>query len=456
MWWTLKNGVKSGPFTRDKIETRLRLGMLGPLDRLSEDGGAWQYVRETEFWKQERTIPESVAMSTPGAASKAKISLAERRMNRAQARRPTATLSPAPVESELPSPADAPNPVSEKHRRMNRPVVITISVLGTLVAVFVVLFVIGIVSSDAPSSGTGTASQAGAAGDYVDDGFRGAELTTLNLSAFDPKYHDFLLYITPSYNELKQMFSTVENSEHVSRNELYSFFIQQVRLYHDPSADDINAFATPDDVFRKEIDPRYNDESTPAIVLMGGAGRFARIVGAAIAEKAFDDLDELLARIGKYGKINNDLALQLLSNELNIPLERFSDEAWLATAKEISRGLLLGIMAHEAGHVALGHVLSWKSNNERTRNQEREADSFAHSVASGTADADNMFYGNLFFHFAFAIHEGGNANSAASRTHPYSEERLFNLIRDNSSTAAKLGITEDDVREWLKEARSIR
>lgn len=107
MWWTLKNGVKSGPFTRDKIETKLRLGMLGPLDRISEDGGAWQYVRETEFWKQERTIPEPVAMPASNATLKAKISLAERRMNRAQGRQPTHTLSPVLVDSEFTSPTDA-------------------------------------------------------------------------------------------------------------------------------------------------------------------------------------------------------------------------------------------------------------------------------------------------------------------------------------------------------------
>ena len=114
----------------------------------------------------------------------------------------------------------------------------------------------------------------------------------------------------------------------------------------------------------------------------------------------------------------------------------------------------MSILAHETGHVALGHVWTWKKNTERSRNQEREADSFAHSIASGTADAETMFFGNYLFHYAYAINEERNGDSIVARTHPYSEERLFNLIRDNQSIADLYGISERETLEQLRRARS--
>ncbi len=282
-----------------------------------------------------------------------------------------------------------------------------------------------------------------------DDGFRGCELAQLDLSRYNSKYHAFLRYITPSYGEVKQAFGMVANSEHVEANLMYKNATDRIRLYHDPSDGAINAFATRFDRYRH----KGTYEIWPTIVVQGGAGRFSRIIGAALADDK--ELDDLLAALGGAGTIDNALALRVLSNGLNIPLERFSDEAWLAKAKNISRGILLGILAHETGHIVLGHVWSWGAeSNERSRNQERQADSFAHSVASGTADADIMFFGNFVFDFAFAINEGKNGDSEASRTHPYSEERLFNLLRDNRSTAIKHGFTEQSVREMLNHARA--
>lgn len=58
MWYLKKGGVRSGPFTDAQVRERLNLGMAGPLDGISSDGQRWQTVRDSEFWKQERTIPD--------------------------------------------------------------------------------------------------------------------------------------------------------------------------------------------------------------------------------------------------------------------------------------------------------------------------------------------------------------------------------------------------------------
>ena len=73
MWWISRNGVLSGPFPRDQIEKRIKLGLIVSLDRVSEDKRNWTYIRDTEFWHQERTIPELVAMPPPSIGAKIHI-----------------------------------------------------------------------------------------------------------------------------------------------------------------------------------------------------------------------------------------------------------------------------------------------------------------------------------------------------------------------------------------------
>lgn len=70
MWWISRNGVLSGPFPRDQIEKRIKLGLIVSLDRVSDDKRNWTYIRDTEFWHQERTIPQPIAMPPPGAVGK--------------------------------------------------------------------------------------------------------------------------------------------------------------------------------------------------------------------------------------------------------------------------------------------------------------------------------------------------------------------------------------------------
>ncbi len=91
MWWISRNGVLSGPFPRDQIEKRIKLGLIVSLDRVSEDKRNWTYIRDSDFWHQERTIPELVAMPPPSTGGKIHIN----------PRRPP-TLAAAPVASATP------------------------------------------------------------------------------------------------------------------------------------------------------------------------------------------------------------------------------------------------------------------------------------------------------------------------------------------------------------------
>lgn len=98
MWYLKKGGVRSGPFTDNQVRERLNLGMAGPLDGISSDGQRWQTVRDSEFWKQERTIPD------PHAAH------AGRKISLAQPQPAISVVSPSPT----PASARLSRPTSSK------------------------------------------------------------------------------------------------------------------------------------------------------------------------------------------------------------------------------------------------------------------------------------------------------------------------------------------------------
>lgn len=111
-----------------------------------------------------------------------------------------------------------------------------------------------------------------------------------------------------------------------------------------------------------------------------------------------------------------------------------------AAAQAVSAGMIIGVLAHEMGHVCLGHVDGpsyYDSNPEIARNHEREADSFASSITAATPFGEYVYDGTLFWHYVLAQQQG---NTAIESTHPLERERLENLIRANPSKASALGI----------------
>ena len=501
-YYLRKSGVVSGPFPEEDLRRRLTLNLLTSMDEVSQDGRSWKRIRQTTLWNPAAATTATPATTYAGAPGSATpphrapttpASLHLRRIAKQSATNGTSGQMPM-VGSNTPSETFsgfAPNPpTSDVHTPSPLPSLISFTPAAPIYrersrfhnwwlavaipcATVVVLAIIGALMGDGTretsgsdsSSGVSTSGESsgssetvpssetdpfGADGDtddpFGDDGYRGEEIVSLDYSKVEPELRDFYRYITPTYSELKQAFQMILSAEHVSENLAYQSATANVHFYHDPSDCEVNAFATIVDDHRKQL--------WPTMMVKGGAGRFARIVGAALTENPDIDVDALLTILGRSPQISNEGALEFLRDGLKIPLSRYSDEAWLAQAKLVSRGILMGILAHETGHLALGHVWSWQKNKERNRNQEREADSFAHSIGSGTADAESMFLGQFLFHYAYAIVQGPNGAADRESTHPYAEERLYNLIRDNRSISEKYGITEEDTREQLRKARS--
>ncbi len=240
-------------------------------------------------------------------------------------------------------------------------------------------------------------------------------------------------YATPSDAEAIQLFEYVRNAPHVRNNSLYSSILGQTRFVFAADDDDLNAYAT--------VAAAENGEAVPMVYLLGGAARFGRMAALAVAATRGGDPTaggRFLAVLKKNGLAAIDLdwsARTLVEAELARVLE---DDRTLTLAKSMSAGLLLGILAHEAGHLSLGHLhqMGGRENNDISRNQEREADSFASSIIASSPFGEYILAGTLFWHFALAqLEDGGRAT-----THPLSKERFENFVRANPDLAAEFGL----------------
>lgn len=242
-------------------------------------------------------------------------------------------------------------------------------------------------------------------------------------------------YLSPTEAEMSQLFEYVRNSSHVKENALYSGLMGQVQFVFKGDDDTVNAFAT---VVKAKED---SDEAIPVICVFGGAARFSRIASLAVAAELCGDKGAATRFVSALkpsdcAKLGEDDMLRLVRDSgLGGAL---ADGKVVAQAKSVAAGLMLGILAHESGHQALGHVLKTGSNVnlEISRNQEREADSFASSVIASSPFGEYILAGTLFWHYALAI----QAESGVATTHPLSKERFENFVRANSDLAESLGV----------------
>ena len=238
-------------------------------------------------------------------------------------------------------------------------------------------------------------------------------------------------YLMPSREEVWQWWETVQNSMHVRMNEMYRNFAAGTEFFYVHDDDTINAYAA-----------QGEDEERPfEIVFFGGAMRFSRIASLAVAVDMCGrpgTASRFARCIDMDGRLSARAALNIMS-ECGLD-EMFSLPGVRAKAQAISSGMIVGILAHEMGHVCLGHIHGpsyYESNLEIARNHEREADSFASSITAACPFGEYVYEGTLFWYYVLAMQEG---NEAVASTHPLSRERLENMIRANSSKASMLGI----------------
>lgn len=237
-------------------------------------------------------------------------------------------------------------------------------------------------------------------------------------------------YLTPTQEEFLQWWDAVRGSMHVRMNESYNASASKVKLQYLSDNDQINAFAA-----------RAQDGDGYLIAFYGGAVRFSRLASLAVAVDMCGrpgTASRFAKTIDTGGKMSRKTAMDVMS-DCGLD-EAFSLPGVQTKAQAVSAGMIIGVLAHEMGHVCLGHVMGpnyYGMNQEIGRNHEREADSFASSITAATPFGEYVYEGTLFWHYVLAQQEG---NEAVESTHPLERERLENLIRANSSKASALGI----------------
>ena len=238
-------------------------------------------------------------------------------------------------------------------------------------------------------------------------------------------------YLTPSREEVWQWWESVRGSMHVRMNDMYRTHAAGTEFYYVHDDDTINAFAGQSEDEKKLFQ----------IVFFGGAMRFSRVASLAVAVDMCGrpgTASRFARSIDMDGRMSVRSAMNSMA-ECGLD-EMFSLPGVRAKAQAISSGMIVGILAHEMGHVCLGHIHGpsyYESNLEIARNHEREADSFASSVTAACPFGEYVYEGTLFWHYVLAMQEG---NGSVASTHPLSRERLENIIRANTSKASMLGI----------------
>ena len=252
--------------------------------------------------------------------------------------------------------------------------------------------------------------------------------------------------------ELGQLMGYVMSSPHVVGNALYAQIGSELsfKTVGDPI---INAYAT-------------IEGQTPTICIFNGAIRYANLISAAyVGSTLVDDGGAegwtLPALISDFARFVADNGFQIVPDAacdfardhgLNLIM---GDPTLSRKATSFAAGLLVGILAHEYGHLALGHLYGSSATLEISRNQEREADSFASSVISSSPFGDYMVMGAILWELAWVWQEKHDPRGTVATTHPLASERLTDLINANPSAAAQLGLSFADSPGTLSPADMV-
>ena len=198
----------------------------------------------------------------------------------------------------------------------------------------------------------------------------------------------------------------------------------------------------------------------PTICIHAGAIRYSRLMAAAyVASRYYADVRpfpqavvSMVSMFLRNGmRLTSELAAVYASE--NGLMRIMCGQESLVEANAIAYGTIIGVLAHEFGHLALGHCngIGMYLSDEVSRNQEREADSFASSVVNLSEYRNVIGIGKIIWELALTVFQKVCRETAT--THPLSAERLVDFVRANPSTAREIGF--DQIRELLATAGII-
>lgn len=239
---------------------------------------------------------------------------------------------------------------------------------------------------------------------------------------------------------VEYIFNLCKFSPHIQTNLDYKRKAQNTKIEVSDTTD-VNAYA-------QSINNGHK------IVMFEGIMNMMQLFGYALAEfKHTNDYDNLHRAfhliIDKW--IEDEYEFDgMLVKELAATLGYDSASSYIeGEATAYFTGLALTVIAHEMGHIALSHTMREDGTYTTSRNDERMADLFAQSVISTTPFASYMILSGLFMPIMLVwLHKGEDGTEKAT-THPHARERVMNALASNDEYLEELGITEDNISDFL-------
>lgn len=284
----------------------------------------------------------------------------------------------------------------------------------------------------------------------------------LHRSAHPVAQIDVQSQVLPNGNEwVERDARFVLDSPYILTNPQYCQRVASTTFSYRPDDPKVNAYARDDA-------PDVSGIPQASIVLFGGLVTACHLASTALAayvqarkESAPDaDLVSLrgfLRGLGQEirdggGNLTHAAGATLLVNSIG-RLAHSAKEQIHDSTQSYASAMVMSVVAHEAGHIALGHTLTAAELNYDTRrNQEREADSFAASVLSSSPFREYLFLGQVLVSVILCWTQSDGRETAPT-THPLARERFMNALRSNTSAAAEaadnLGMTSQFLEELL-------
>lgn len=244
--------------------------------------------------------------------------------------------------------------------------------------------------------------------------------------------------LTYSKDDINFIFSMCTMSPYVNNNSEYKKKASETRIVLS-DASLVNAFAS-------------GSNSSYKIQLNAGLCDICAFIGLALAKYRVDrniyDLSTACkwagdASIANEFKFTKQLVLD--------GIEKFKyteSDTLFHDAGSYFTGLVLSVCGHELGHICCGHTLNQSVSNQTSRNDERTADLFAQSIISATPFGSYLILSSLFVEIVFAWMSPNEEESPAT-THPYSRERVYNILTSHEEYLNSLGINKSNIDNFL-------
>lgn len=250
---------------------------------------------------------------------------------------------------------------------------------------------------------------------------------------------DLAVYLYSSENDVEQLFEYVRQSSFVKGNLQYAEKMKSVRFVYSLTNDDVNAYASID----------QKDPNGRLINCFAGETYIAKVCALAAAAEMCGKKGSIATLMGKLSPklcfhLSIDDAAGLI-RECGLD-SCLLDEAIRDKAKSIAAGQVVGTLAHETGHVVLGHLEACEAkinlNNEVRRNNETQADLFASSVMSSSPFGEYVFLGRVFYFWVNMQKTDPLLKKSVPNSelnHPLSRERFVSYVLSNKEKAAAFG-----------------